>query len=1647
MISQQGAGVGAEEHEKPAAGTAGAEHAVHSLEYKNTDAQYAGQRKKLAPHHVEDLALSGISEEAAIRNGLWSATDEEVAEILGRSDVGAGLAFPFSGIDGEQLQDNGGRPRVRVRPDDPARGKYLTRRGAGQQIFLPSGVVDLARKTGTLYLTEGEKKGIGATEKGIPCIGLVGNWGWKIAGSDTLLKELENLLQAHNIKEITLIWDSDASTNFSFATSTIRFAKALRGVGVSLRVAVLPGNGTSKVGLDDFLMSHSVDDLYEILEGSAEITKKLTQTDLAKRWLRGFVETVKTVEDEEEKRRFVRSGLEKLQKAPREVRDAAHILLGEVTDVHIEHVVAEIEDGSGSRGGSRDLPIVLVQHACEDVVVTPLDFAKAFFKAVPEGVYYVYGGSLATIHNREKVSLVTAHVLMGMASEFARFAKVISRRPELRLAYVSRITKDDACVTLALPDLAEFVRPLASVIRSPILVGKPGQLKPCAPGYNEENGGVFVTGTAPIPQVSLENARETLLELFKDFKFSCEADKSRVLSMLLTPALRLAGLVNGHVPVTIVEADQHQTGKTYLITVTAAIYGEVPRMVAQRRGGVGSLDESLSSALLEGRPLINLDNLRGRIDSPALEALLTAEQAPVRVPHRGEVMVRARNFVLTATSNAVQLTPDLAARAIFVRLLHPGKGHKFSTWPGDVDLLTYVWRNQPFLLGCVFSLIQEWDRQGRPRVEVTKHSFRDWAGTTAWIVEELMGLPPMLDDHEEIQNRTASPDRVWLRQIGIIIAKGLPEVKVSASQIAERSRDHEVPVPGVTDPTDTASAAKRIGQIMGAVFQDADSIIIDNVRITRFVTRDDKAHELKTYAFTPRQDNPTDPTSPEAPEALHETCRDRGNDADRAGTENGENGIRSSASPQAPEAFPYNIIEEEKLNSLCCNDKGSHYIYVHESLRGLRASGQAMFSDVTPPSPQIWSGQRLGSRTIAIDTETTVIQGHEVPTLVLASASDGDAAFVISAEALPAFLRRHRRCRWVFHNASFDFWVLQEALADHPRLQMLLWRKARDGELGDTMLLDQLLRIARDGTAHVRDLGTVAAEVAGIQLNKDDPFRLRYAEILGKPLDEVDPGFLSYAAADAFATARAHSALEDSGWDLWGDNSLHFYPECIDSFGDFTEAIQIRGAIALSDIGRRGIRVDPEQLATIRKSLSEKISTCVDRIEAAGAGAIFKRGGDGAVLYTKTGMPSISEKTLQEQLRAALARCPNRPIPPQNGKGLSRSVSAWQPYRDDEFVDAWLSMRELGKSLSFCGIGDTAVEGRVHPRYTVCVGTGRTSCSSPNIQQLPRTGGFREAFIPADGYEFMTIDYSYIELVTLAAICEMRFGQSALADTIRAGIDPHANTAALILEMGLGDFLALKEADPSRFKELRQRAKALNFGVPGGLGHERLCDYARDTYGVDITPEEAEQWRTRLIREVYPEIGLYLDAGQGLGRFCRVLGCTESELHEAMGTSMEDTWLPICIEKVVSGNATKRDGTPYDAGFVQRIWGGLAAATDDPALADSFRARDTSVAALFAHVATTPTGRVRGNLRYTEACNAPFQGLAADGAKEALFLLVKAGFRVVAFVHDEFLVEIPSGCENAVAEVERLVKQGMQSVIGGTIPVSTESSVANRWSK
>ena len=103
-----------------------------------------------------------------------------------------------------------------------------------------------------------------------------------------------------------------------------------------------------------------------------------------------------------------------------------------------------------------------------------------------------------------------------------------------------------------------------------------------------------------------------------------------------------------------------------------------------------------------------------------------------------------------------------------------------------------------------------------------------------------------------------------------------------------------------------------------------------------------------------------------------------------------------------------------------------------------------------------------------------------------------------------------------------------------------------------------------------------------------------------------------------------------------------------------------------------------------------------------------------------------------------------------------------------------------------------------------------------------------------------------------------------------------------------------------------------------------------------------------------------------------------------------------------------------------------------------------------------PSGRVRGNMNMNEACNNSFQGLAADGAKEAMWEIDKAryldensplfGLDCPFFIHDEFGMVAPIDMVDKVGkELARLMKLGMEKHT--SVPVGVEASSSVRWCK
>jgi DNA polymerase-1 len=158
--------------------------------------------------------------------------------------------------------------------------------------------------------------------------------------------------------------------------------------------------------------------------------------------------------------------------------------------------------------------------------------------------------------------------------------------------------------------------------------------------------------------------------------------------------------------------------------------------------------------------------------------------------------------------------------------------------------------------------------------------------------------------------------------------------------------------------------------------------------------------------------------------------------------------------------------------------------------------------------------------------------------------------------------------------------------------------------------------------------------------------------------------------------------------------------------------------------------------------------------------------------------------------------------------------------------------------------------GRLHTSFhQAAASTGRLSSSNPNLQNIPvRTDlgrKIRGAFIPEEGWWFISADYSQVELRILAHLS----GDERLAEAFAAGEDVHRRTAAAVLGLPIE---AVTSAQ-------RERAKAVNFGIVYGQTPFGLAQQ------LGISPDEAADFISRYF-EQYRGVQSYIETCLSLAR-------------------------------------------------------------------------------------------------------------------------------------------------------------------------------------
>jgi hypothetical protein len=224
----------------------------------------------MLPHHLEQLIQgSGIAAEIIAARGYRSIHGPEGYTELKRLGLSRPQAKLTPGLLVPILGGNGEPVLYQYRPDEPwidAKGKtikYETPRGERNCLDFGTGQCDLiGNPTVDLWGTEGIKKVDALRSHGLCAPGLTGVYGWRgtnLDGGKVALADWE--LVALNGRAVYLCFDSDVTTKREVQQALTRLKRFLAQRGARVTVVLLPAEGPEKVGVDDYLVSHSLDEL------------------------------------------------------------------------------------------------------------------------------------------------------------------------------------------------------------------------------------------------------------------------------------------------------------------------------------------------------------------------------------------------------------------------------------------------------------------------------------------------------------------------------------------------------------------------------------------------------------------------------------------------------------------------------------------------------------------------------------------------------------------------------------------------------------------------------------------------------------------------------------------------------------------------------------------------------------------------------------------------------------------------------------------------------------------------------------------------------------------------------------------------------------------------------------------------------------------------------------------------------------------------------------------------------------------------------------------------------------------------------------------------------------------------------------------
>lgn len=305
---------------------------------------------------------------------------------------------------------------------------------------------------------------------------------------------------------------------------------------------------------------------------------------------------------------------------------------------------------------------------------------------------------------------------------------------------------------------------ITRLVEAPVF-GRDGALE-TLPGYHAASrtyywdSGLSFEGVRAQPTpADIEQAKALLLgDLLVDFPFTGPAEQAHALATLLCPFAR--ELIPGPTPLHLIEAPTPGTGKSLLADAISMPATGRPSATMTEGRDEDEWRKRITAALIAAPTYLLIDNVRRKLDSAALSAVLTSQSWQDRILGRSELTKLPARSIWMATGNNPALTTEMARRTVRIRmdarLSHPWKRKGFR----HADLRTWASAHRGDLVWAALTCVQAWVAAGRPPGNYVLGQYEAWAHVMGGILD-VIGVEGFLANIDEVYSSADEETQQW----------------------------------------------------------------------------------------------------------------------------------------------------------------------------------------------------------------------------------------------------------------------------------------------------------------------------------------------------------------------------------------------------------------------------------------------------------------------------------------------------------------------------------------------------------------------------------------------------------------------------------------------------------------------------------------------------------------------------------------------------------------------------------------------------------------------------------------------------------------------------------------------------------------------